>query len=143
MKLLKCIIRKQVISLLVSNNLLNPSQHGFRENHSCLSFGILLHKLKSMGITGKLGIWQYHFLVNYTQFESIPGGSTSDCQVISGVPRGTVLGPLLFLILVSDIDEGITNYKIISFANDTRLYNSVSEVEDCDLLQVDLDTIYK
>ena len=43
----------------------------------------------------------------------------------------------------SDIDEGITNSKIISFADDTRLYNSVSEVEDCDLLQVDLDTIYK
>ena len=44
---------------------------------------------------------------------------------------------------MSDIDEGITNSKIISFADDTRLYNSVSEVEDCDLLQVDLDTIYK
>ena len=44
---------------------------------------------------------------------------------------------------MSDIDESITNSKIISFACDTRLYNSVSEVEDCDLLQVDLDTIYK
>ena len=178
MKLLERIIRKQVISFLVTNNLLNPSQHGFRENHSCLSallnvydnmllmlannpciidmiyldfskafdkvdFGILLHKLKSMGITGKLGIWFYHFLVNRTQFVRLPGGSSSDCQVISDVPQGTVLGPLLFLILMSDIDEGITNSKIISFADDTRLYNSVSEVEDCDLLQVDLDTIYK
>ena len=168
----------KLISFLVTNNLLNPSQHGFRENHSCLSallnvydnmllmlannpcisdmiyldffkafdkvdFGILLHKLKSMGITGKLGIWFYHFLVNRTQFVRLPGGSSSDCQVISGVPQGTVLGPLLFLILMSDIDEGITNSKIISFADDTRLYNSVSEVEDCDLLQVDLDTIYK
>ena len=178
MKLLERIIRKQVISFLVTNNLLNPSQHGFRENLSCLSallnvydnmllmlannpciidmiyldffkafdkvdFGILLHKLKSMGITGKLGKWFYHFVVNRTQFVRIPGGSSSDCQVISGVPQGTVLGPLLFLILMSDIDEGITNSKIISFADDTRLYNSVSEVEDCDLLQVDLDTIYK
>ena len=41
------------------------------------------------------------------------------------------------------IDQGITNSKIISFADDTWLYNSVSEVEDCDLLQVNLDTIYK
>ena len=40
----------------------------------------------------------------------------------------TVLGPLLFLILMSDIDEDIVNSKIISFADDTRLYNSVSEV---------------
>ena len=45
--------------------------------------------------------------------------------------------------MMSDIDEGITNSKIISFADDTRLHNSVSGVEDWDLLQVDLDTIYK
>ena len=68
-----------------------------------VDFGILLHKLKSMGITGKLGKWFYHFLVNRTQFVRLPGGSRSDCQVISGVPQGTVLGLLLFLILMSDI----------------------------------------
>ena len=49
-----------------------------------------------------------------------------------------MLDPLLFLILMSDIDEGIVHSKIISFADDTRLYNSVSEVEDCDVLQSDL-----
>ena len=90
-----------------------------------------------MGITDKLGKWFNHFLVNRTQSVRIPGGSS---QVISGVPQGTVLGPLLFLILMSDVDEGISNSKIISFADDNRLYNSVSEVEDCDLLQVDPDT---
>ena len=104
---------------------------------------ILFHKMKDMGITGKLGIWFYHFLVNRTQFVRLPGGSSTDSHVISGVPQGTVLGPLLFLILMSDIDEGIVNSKIISFADDTRLYNSVSEVEDCDVLQSDLNTIYK
>ena len=61
-----------------------------------VEFGILSHKLKSMCITGKLGKCFYHFLVNCTQFVRIPGGSSSDCQVISGVPQGTVLGPLLF-----------------------------------------------
>ena len=96
-----------------------------------------------MGITGKLGKWFYHFLVNRTQFVRLPGGSITDSHVISGVPQGTVLGPLLFLILMTDIDEVIVNSKIISFADDTRLYNSVSEVEDCDVLQSDLNTIYK
>ena len=74
-----------------------------------VDFGILFHKMKDMGITGKLGIWFYHFLVNRTQFVRLPGGSSTDSHVISGVPQGTVLGPLLFLILMSDIDEGIVN----------------------------------
>ena len=67
-----------------------------------VNFSILLHKMKGMGITSKLGKWFYHFLVNRTQFVRLPGGSTLDSHVIRGVPQGTVLGPLLFLILVSD-----------------------------------------
>ena len=108
-----------------------------------VDFGILFHKMKDMGITGKLRKWFYHFLVYRTQFVRLPCGSSTDSHVISGVPQGTVLGPLSFLILMSDIDEGIVSSKIISFADDTRLYNSVSEVEDCDVLQSDLNTIYK
>ena len=108
-----------------------------------VDFGILFNKMKDMGITGKLGKWFYYFLVNRTQFVRLPGGSSTDSHVISGVSQGTVRGPLLFLILMSDIDEGIVNSKIISVADDTRLYNSVSEVEDCDVLQSDPNTIYK
>ena len=108
-----------------------------------VDFGILFHKMKYMGINGKLGKWFYHFLINRTQFVRLPGGSSTDSHVISGVPQGTVLDQLLFLILMSDIDDGIVNSKIICFADDTRLYNSVSEVEDCDVLQSDLNTIYK
>ena len=59
---------------------------------------------------------------------------------ISGVPQGTVLGPLLFLILFIDI--GVLNAKVVSFADDTRLYSKISYVEDCDLLQSDLNCVY-
>ena len=56
----------------------------------------------------------------------LQGGSSTASPVISGVPQGTVLGPLLFLILMSDI--WVLNAKVVSFADDTRLYSKISYV---------------
>ena len=62
--------------------------------------------------------------------------------MISGVPQVTVLGPLLFLIMIADIDKGVSDSNLISFADDTRLYSGVGDVTDCDNLQFDLHTVY-
>ena len=71
------------------------------------------------------------------------GRPWSTCsEVSSGVPQGTVLGPVLFLILMSDITEGI-NCNIVSFADDTWIYSAINSVTDCDDLQADLENIYK
>ena len=86
-----------------------------------LDYGVLLHKLRDMGIAGDLGIWFHSFLSNHYHFVRIPGGSSTASPVISGVPQGTVLGPRLFLIPMSDIDIGVLNAKVVSFANNTRL----------------------
>ncbi len=104
---------------------------------------ILLRKLKSLGITGSLGIWLSDFLSSRSQFVQIPGGVSDTGPVSSGVPQGTVLGPVLFLILISDINSDIKHCKISSFADDTRLYSAISNPYDCDKLQVDLNSVYK
>ena len=83
--------------------------------------GILLRKLREIGISGNLGIWFYNFLAHRSQYVRLPGGVSDDSMVISGVPQGTVLGPMLFLVLMSDINQNIEVSKIISFADDTRL----------------------
>ena len=102
----------------------------------------MLHKLKDLGITGKLGIWFFQFLTNRTHYVRIPGGISKDSPVLSGVPQCTVLGPLLFLIMISDINKGITSSKLVSFADDTRVYSNIAEADDCDHPQYDLNSIY-
>ena len=55
--------------------------------------------------------------------------------VISGVPQCTVLGALLFIILMCDINNGITSSSMVSFTDDTRVYYGISNVDDCAILQ--------
>ena len=55
--------------------------------------GILLHKLRDMGITGKIGLWFFHFLNNRQHYVRIHVGISQPHPVLSGLPQGTVLGP--------------------------------------------------
>ena len=102
----------------------------------------VLHILNTLGITGRLGVWLYHFLTDRTHFVRLHGGVSLDSPVLSGVPQGTVLGPLLFIILMVYINRGISSSSIVSFAHDTRLYHGVSSVDDCTILQNDLNSVY-
>ena len=104
--------------------------------------GILLHKLRAVGITGNIGIWLFHFLTDRSHFVRLAGGISEDHPVLSDVPQGTVLGPLLFLIMISDIDNDVSASKRVSFADNTRLYSGVGDVTDCDNLQPDLNAVY-
>ena len=62
--------------------------------------------------------------------------------MLSGVPQGTVLGLLLFLIMISDIDKDVSASKLVNFADDTRLYSDVGDVTDCGNQQFNFNAVY-
>ena len=99
---------------------------------------ILLNKLYSYGIRGKLLMWMNSYLTNRWQTVTINGKSSNPAKVISGVPQGTVLGPILFIIYLNDLEKCIKHSVISSFADDTRLKKSINTVNDTLLLQDDL-----
>ena len=113
----------------------------FSKSFDKVDCGILLHKLRAVGITGNIGIWLFHFLTDRSHFVRLPLGFSEDHPVLSGVPQGTVLGPLLFLIMIS-IDKDVSASRLVSFADHTRLYSDVEDVADCDNLQFDLNAVY-
>ena len=64
------------------------------------------------------------------------------CEVISGVPQGSILGPLLFLILIDNIDKNITKSSASIFADDTKATKEIKSIEDAEDLQKDLEILY-
>ena len=82
----------------------------------------------------KYCICLFHFRTDISHFVRLP--------VLSGVPQETVLGPLLFFIMISDIDKDVSASKLVSFVDDTRLYSGVGDVPDCDNIHFDLNAVY-
>ena len=100
----------------------------------------LLLKCSQYGVDGKINDWLSAFLKNRKQRVVVGGDFSQWADVVSGVPQGTVLGPLLFLIYINDLPENI-NSSVRLFADDCVLYNQIKSVQDTKVLQRDLETL--
>ena len=102
----------------------------------------LISKLKSHGIGNSLINWIEQWLTDRRQRVVVEGEVSSWKSVLSGVPQGSVLGPILFLVYINDLEEGVT-CKILKFADDTKLFRKVKEIGDKQNLQYDIDKLVK
>ena len=102
----------------------------------------LLQKCKNLGISGNLGKWLEEFLKNRTQNVLIEGIKSEITKVNSGSVQGSVLGPVLFLIYISDITENVTS-DINIFVDDAKVKEKIEDEEDVENLQNNLETLYE
>ena len=129
-----------ILSMLVDdrgrNSRVDAIYLDFAKAFDKVDHDILLQKLHRLGVQGKIHNWMATFLKDRVQQVRVNGVLSQARPVISGVPQGSVLGPLFFLIMILDI-----NNSIGSFADDTKLWGLVRCLNDSLDLQKDLDEI--
>ena len=101
----------------------------------------LQYKLNWYSIRGTTHAWIQNFLQGRSQRVVSEGTQSSSHPVLSGVPQGTVLGPILFLIYINDLPDEASSSTIRLFADDCILYRSIKTQQDSTLLQHDLNSI--
>ena len=94
----------------------------------------LIHKLKSHGMGNSIINWIEQWLTGRRQMVVVDGEVSSWKSVLSWVPQGSALGPILLLVYIDDLEEGVTG-NILKFADDTKLFRKTKKIGDKQKLQ--------
>lgn len=112
----------------------------FSKAFDTVSHSLLMDKLHDFGITGKLHQWFASYISQRSVKVGFNGVFSSSYYPCSGVPQGSILGPLLFVIYVDELPELIKSYKLL-YADDCKLGRVIDGLNDCHGLQADLDIL--
>ena len=112
----------------------------FRKAFDTVSHQRLLKKLYCYGIRGNLLNWVKDFLLNRYQYVTINYTNSSKVPVTSGVPQGSVLGPVLFIYFINDLPD-VCNSSIKIFADDTKVYLPITSLNDKNHLQLSINRL--
>ena len=132
--------------LITANDLLQTQNKNQQTDLAILDFSKafdtvphnkLIHKLSSYGIQGPLLTWLTNFLTQRRMKVVLEGEHSEETDVKSGVPQGTVLGPLLFLVHINDLPTRVKS-QVRLFADDCLLYRAIKSARDHITLQEDL-----
>jgi hypothetical protein len=100
----------------------------------------LLHKMEFYGVRQNTIEWIKQFLTNRTQSVILENHKSDPLDVVSGIPQGTVMGPLLFLAYINDLPEATSSSARI-FADDCLLFRRIRKIQDAVDLQNDLSSL--
>ena len=100
----------------------------------------LLGKLSCYGISGNIINWLKAFLHGRSQVVGVNSEKSEETAVLSGIPQGSVLVPLLFIVYINDLPESVKS-NIFLFADDTKILKQITSKEDALNLQSDIDSL--
>ena len=110
----------------------------FSKAFDSVPHNLLVHKLQMYGFNGNLLKWLKSYLDEREQRVIIEGQTSDWCKVTSGVPQGSILGPLLFNLYINDMPTVCRSSSIALFADDAKCFKTVKSRDDCISLQSDL-----
>ncbi|CAK1581112.1 unnamed protein product [Parnassius mnemosyne] len=110
----------------------------FRKAFDKVDHYILLKKIAFNGIRGDLLRWFHSYITKRTQRVVVNGHSSNLVTVISGVPQGSILGPLLFILFINDINNCFHHSHFLLYADDLKVYLPILSADDNFKLQSDL-----
>ena len=173
-KIMESIVRDEIVSHLMKNNLITDAQHGFVPGRDCMTqlleciedwtrrlesskafdviytdfskaFDSVPHerlflKLEAMGIKGDVLYWIKSFLRGRTQCVNVDGTKSTWRDVLSGIPQGSVIGPILFVIFINDMPSEVKHNFCKLFADDCKLYGNV-KLDEENSMQLDLTNL--
>jgi hypothetical protein len=169
-KLLEKLMYKRLINHIEKNNILTQHQYGFRENRSTelaiielvdrvtkaidkgeytigifldtIDHKILIQKLDHYGIQGKTRLWFQDYLRNREQIVKFNQIKSKEMVIKSGVPQGSILGPILFLLYINDIENCSKLISFILFADDTNIFYSNKCLKTLsNIIQTEIDKV--
>ena len=97
----------------------------FARASNSISYPKQFIKLEAYGIGGNLLFWIKSFLIHRTQSVRVGSSMSSVCSVTSGIPQGSCLGPLLFILYINDVTDGFVGVSAKLFADDLKLYTEI------------------
>ena len=108
----------------------------FAKGFDKFDHNILCHKLKTLGITGKFGVWIRDFVTGRTQRVSANGLLSIPFLVILGIPQGMVLGPILFIIMICDLDRNLLNSAVSKYADNMKITANIGNTDDSHIFKM-------